>query len=285
MRFSVLGSGSRGNATMVSAGSTTILIDAGFSGREIAARLEATGQQPGRISAIVLTHEHGDHTRGAGVFARSHGTPLYMTAGTRDACGRLLKGSETVHLYRPGFPVTVDELEIEPFITVHDAREPVAVAVSHPATGLRVGIATDMGRPGAQAKHALAGCDALVMESNHDREMLWAAAYPAAVKSRIASSHGHLSNQAAARLALELLSPRLCVVVLAHLSEETNTPALARSVMEKALRRNGYKGRILVAASDRPTPLLDLAELRARNRPAQLSLFGTGPEPPPAARE
>ena len=273
MQFSVLGSGSRGNATMLAAGETCILIDAGFSGRELAARLEVVGRTPGQVSAIILTHEHGDHTRGAGVFARAHGTPLYMTAGTREACGRLLRGSESVHVYRPGYPVTVDELEVEPFITVHDAREPVAVAVNHPATALRVGIATDMGRPGAQTKHALAGCDALVIESNHDREMLWAAAYPTAVKSRIASSHGHLSNQAAAGLALELLGPRLSVVVLAHLSEETNTPALARSVMERTLRKKGYKGQVLVAAGDRPTPLVDLAELRERNPPAQLSLF------------
>lgn len=273
MRFSVLGSGSRGNATMVATGSTSILIDAGFSGRELAARLEAVGRTPDQIAAIVLTHEHGDHTRGAGVFARAHGTPLYMTGGTREACRRLLKGTETVHVYRPGYPVTLEDLEIEPFITVHDAAEPVAVAVSDVATGLRLGIATDMGRPGVQAKHALGGCDALVIESNHDAEMLWAAPYPTAVKSRIASSQGHLSNQAAADLALELLGPRLSAIVLAHLSEETNTPALARSVMERALRRKGYEGQVLVAASDRPTPLVDLAELRERNRPAQLSLF------------
>lgn len=273
MRFSVLGSGSRGNATMVAAGSTSILIDAGFSGRELAARLEVVGWSAEQISAIVLTHEHGDHTRGAGVFARSHGTPLYMTAGTRNACSRLLKGTETVHLYRPGYPVTVADLDVEPFITVHDAAEPVAVAIRDPESGLRLGIATDLGRPGVQAKHALRGCDALVIESNHDAELLWAAAYPTAVKSRIASSHGHLSNRAAADLALELLSSRLAVVVLAHLSEETNTPALARSVMERALRRKGYEGQVLVAASDRPTPLVDLAELRERNRPAQLSLF------------
>ena len=273
MRFCVLGSGSRGNATLVASGRTSILIDAGFSGRELAARLEAVGHRPDELSAIVLTHEHGDHTRGAGVLARRQGTPLYMTAGTREACGRLLTGSETVHLYRPGHPVTVDELEIEPFITVHDAVEPVAVAVSDPGRGLRLGIATDLGRPGVQARHALRGCDALVIESNHDEEMLWAAAYPASVKSRIASSHGHLSNQAAANLALDLLHPQLSVVVLAHLSEEANTPALARSVMERALRRRGYGGPVLVAASDRPTPLVDLEELRARNRPEQLPLL------------
>ena len=273
MRFSVLGSSSRGNATLVAAGSTHIMVDAGFSGRELARRLAGLGVEPAELSAIVVTHEHGDHTRGAGVFARAHGTPLYMTAGTRQACDSLLRGSETVHIYRPGHPVNVGELEIEPFITVHDARDPVAVAISEPAAGLRLGIATDLGRPGVQAKHALRGCDALVIESNHDEEMLWRAAYPAAVKSRIASSHGHLSNQAAAALAVELLSPRLSVVVLAHLSEETNAPGLAKSVMDGALAASGYRGRVVVAEGDRATPLFDLAELRGRNRPAQLSLF------------
>lgn len=273
MRFSVLGSSSQGNATLVATAATRIMVDAGFSGRELTKRLDTVGVEPDELSAILVTHEHSDHTRGAGVFARAHGTPLYMTAGTRQACHGLLRGSETVHIYRPGHPVMVDDLEIEPFITVHDARDPVAIAVSEPARHLRLGIATDLGRPGIQTKHALRGCDALVIESNHDEEMLWAAAYPSSVKSRIASSHGHLSNQDAAALAVELLSPRLSVVVLAHLSEETNTPALARSVMEKALRKRGYGGRVLVAEGGRPTPLFDLAELCERNRSAQLSLF------------
>lgn len=276
MRFSVLGSGSRGNATLVAAGSTRIMVDAGFSGRELARRLTGVGVEPAELSAIVLTHEHGDHARGAGVFSRAHGTPLYMTAGTRQACASLLRGSETVHIYRPGHPVTVGDLDIEPFITVHDASDPVAVAISEPAADLRLGIATDLGRPGVQAKHALRGCDALVIESNHDEEMLWQAAYPASVKSRIASSHGHLSNQAAAALAAELLSPRLTVVVLAHLSEETNAPGLARSAMDGALKRRGYRGKVLVAEGDRATPLFDLAELRERKAPAQLSLFEDG---------
>lgn len=269
----MLGSSSRGNATLVAAGSTRILVDAGFSGRELAKRLTHLGVEPGELAAIILTHEHGDHTRGAGVFARAHGTPLHMTEGTRQACAGILKGGETVHTYRPGRPVTIGDLEIEPFITVHDARDPVAVAVCDPATGLRLGIATDLGRPGVQTRHALRGCDALVIESNHDEEMLWAASYPPAVKSRIASSHGHLSNQAAAALAAELLSPGLSVVVLAHLSEETNTPGLARSVMERALRKRGYGGQVVVADGDRPTPLFDLAELREQYRPPQLSLF------------
>ena len=171
MRFSVLGSGSRGNATLVSAGSTHVLIDAGFSGRELVKRLATAGVKPNQIAAIVITHEHGDHTRGAGVFARAHGSPLYMTAGTRAASRRLLRGTETVEIYRPGYRLSIGNIEIEPFITVHDAADPVAVAVLDPATGLRLGIATDLGRPTAQVRHALRGCDALVIESNHDETL------------------------------------------------------------------------------------------------------------------
>lgn len=273
MRFSVLGSGSRGNATLVCAGSSHVLIDAGFSGRELAKRLATVGVTPDQISAIVITHEHGDHARGAGVFARAHGTPLYMTSGTRDACRRLLRGKETVEIYRPGYRLPLGDLEIEPFITVHDAADPVAVAVVDPSAELRLGIATDLGTPTAQVRLALRGCDALVIESNHDETRLWNATYPASVKARIASSHGHLSNRAAADFVLDLLSSRLAVVILAHLSEESNTPELARSVMARALEEKGFAGEVLVAGPDSPTRMLDLAELRERVGPAQLSLF------------
>ena len=273
MRFSVLGSGSRGNSTLVCGDATHILVDAGLSGRELVKRLNLLGVTPEGISAILVTHEHGDHARGAGVFARAHGTPLYMTAGTRDACHRLLRGTETVRIYRPGHPLDLGDLRVEPFITVHDAADPVAVAVSDPSTGLRLGIATDLGRPTVQVRHALRGCDALVVESNHDEAMLWDAAYPASVKSRIASSHGHLSNRAAADFAGELTSARLAVVVLAHLSEESNTPELARSAMSRTLSRRGFRGELLIARREEPTPLIDLVELRSRIGPAQLSLF------------
>lgn len=273
MRFSVLGSGSRGNATLVVAGATRLLIDAGFSGRELGKRLATVGVEPEEVTAILLTHEHGDHTRGAGVFARAHGTPLFLTDGTLAACRGLLRGSEEVRIYRPGYPVQVDELQVDPFITVHDAADPVAVAVRDPASGLRLGIATDLGRPTVQVKHSLKECDALVVESNHDQSLLLSATYPAAVKARIASSHGHLSNQAAAGLVTELLSPRLVLVVLAHLSEESNNPHLALRAMERALARRGFTGSVRVARPDRPTPLLDLVRLRELAGPRQLSLF------------
>ncbi|MGI9629305.1 MAG: MBL fold metallo-hydrolase [Longimicrobiales bacterium] len=273
MRFAVLGSGSTGNATLISGGSTHILVDAGFSGRELAKRLGSVGVDPNDVSSIVVTHEHGDHTQGAGIFARRHGTTLVMTRRTREACQKLLNGSERVELYRPGYPFHVGDLRIEPFITVHDAVDPVAVAVCDQSTGLRLGIATDLGRPTAQVRHALRGCDGLIVESNYDEVMLWSGEYPQSVKARISSSHGHLSNQAAASFVSDLMCPQLSAVVLAHLSAESNTPHLARSVVGSALRTKGFRGLLDVASPTEPTELVDLSTLRDRAGPPQLSLF------------
>ncbi len=273
MRFSVLGSGSRGNATLVAAGDTHILADAGFSGREIVRRLARVGVAAADIAAIVLTHEHGDHARGAGIFARAHGVPIFATRGTRHAMDRMLSGTEELHVLRPGEAATIGDLRIDPFATVHDATDPAAISVSDRAKGFRLGIATDLGRPTIQARHALRRCDALVLEANHDEVMLWSAGYPAVVKGRIASSHGHLSNQDAARLAVELLHPELLVVVLAHLSQESNTPALARTVVGGALRDNGFQGKLEVASPDEPTPMMHLPALRDAMAPRQGSLF------------
>ncbi len=273
MRFAVLGSGSSGNSVLVWGGETHILIDAGFSGKELARRLGVLGLTPECLSAIVVTHEHGDHVHGAGVMARRHGTPLYITRRTQAACGRFLNGTEEVVPYKPGHPFTIGDLFLEPFVTVHDAVDPVAFAVVDQRTGLRLGIATDLGRATVQVRHVLKGCDGLILESNHDEVMLWSADYPQTVKARIASSHGHLSNQAAAQFALELYHPHLSAVVLAHLSSESNTPGLARSVMGKALRSKGYRGVLDVAPPEQPTPLLDLVELRSKTGPDQLSLL------------
>jgi phosphoribosyl 1,2-cyclic phosphodiesterase len=273
MRVAVLGSGSAGNAVLVCAEDTRILVDAGFSARALAERLESLGVDPDSLSAIVVTHDHRDHTRGMGVFARRHGTPLYMTGPTRAMCTDLLTGDDRVVEYSAGRPFAVNELRVEPFLTVHDAADPVGVAIVDESAGHRLGIATDLGRPTAQIVHALSRCDLLVLEANHDELMLHTGPYPVAVKRRIASSHGHLSNQAAARLALDLLHPRLAGVVLAHLSGECNRPVLAERVVGDALRKAGWQGHIEVARQDTPTALLDVEELRYRAGPSQLSLL------------
>jgi phosphoribosyl 1,2-cyclic phosphodiesterase len=269
----VLGSGSSGNSLVVRAGNTHVLVDAGFSGRDLERRLGLLGVEPGRIHAIVISHDHGDHTRGMGVFARKHATPLYMTEATRIACARFLHGEEEVRTYRPGVPFVTGDVRVEPFITVHDAADPVGLAVVDECTGLRMGIATDLGRPTAQIRHALSLCDLLVLEANHDELLLATGPYPWSVKRRIASSHGHLSNQAAARFAVELLHPRLAGVVLAHLSNECNRPDLALEVVGAALKKAGWKGHLEVAPQREPTAWLDVEELRYRAGPSQLSLL------------
>lgn len=273
MRFAVLGSGSSGNALVVRAGNTLVLVDAGFSGRDMERRLGLLGVAPSEIQGIVVTHDHGDHTRGMGVFARRHGTPLHLTDRTREACAKLLTGAEVIHLYRPGRPFSVGDVRVEPFITVHDAADPVGVALADECTGLRLGVATDLGRPTAQIRHALSGCDFLILEANHDEVLLANAPYPWSVKRRIASSHGHLSNEAAARFAVELLHPRLAGVLLAHLSNESNRPDVALKVVGKALRHAGWKGYLAVAPQGHPTGWLDVEALRATEGPAQLSML------------
>lgn len=273
MKVSVLGSGSGGNSTYVEAGNTKLLVDAGFSAKSVAERLKVLGVEPEEIAAIVVTHEHSDHTSGIGVFARRHGTPLYMTERTREACAKLLRGKETVEAYRVGRPFHVGDVRVEPFLTVHDAADPVGVALVDQCTELRLGIATDLGRPTTQIRHALAKCDFLILEANHDEVLLHTSHYPVSVKRRIASSHGHLSNQAAARLATELMHPRLAGIVLAHLSKECNRPALAEEVVRTALERIGWEGHLEVALQHRPTDLLDIEELRYRSGPSQLSLL------------
>jgi phosphoribosyl 1,2-cyclic phosphodiesterase len=208
-----------------------------------------------------------------GVFARRFGTPLFLTEPTRDACAKLFAGGENLRAYRPGFPFRIGCAQVVPFLTIHDARDPVAVAVVDLETGHRLGVATDLGRPTSQVRHALAECDFLVLEANHDEGLLHQGPYPPSVRGRIASSHGHLSNRAAATLAVELFHPRLAGIVLAHLSGECNRPELARGVVGEALAQVGFRGRLEVAGQDEPTPLFDVGELSRRLDPDQLSLI------------
>jgi phosphoribosyl 1,2-cyclic phosphodiesterase len=273
MRVSVLGSGSRGNSILAEAGGTRVLVDAGFSARSLEERLGSLGVLPEEIHAIVITHDHGDHTRGVGVFARRHGTPVFLTDPTREACAPLFRGKEDLRAYRAGFPFAVGVLRVEPFLTAHDARDPVAVALVDSDSGFKLGVATDLGRPTAQVRHALTHSDVLILEANHDPGLLHQGPYPASVRARIASSHGHLSNEAAAQLALELLHPKLAAVVLAHLSAECNRPELAEEVVGSVLRGAGFRGRLEVASQDTPTGPMDVGELRRRLDPPQLPLL------------
>jgi len=274
MKLAMLGSGSRGNATYLEASGTRVLVDAGFSGRQLAARLEILGVEPESLDALVVTHEHGDHTRGAGVFARRYGTPIYLTPATREATSALFRGTERVEEYSAGRPFEIGAFRFEPFLTVHDAVDPIAVTVTSTTCGTRVGVATDLGRPSAGVRHALSGCHFLILEANHDEGLLRIGPYPPSVQQRIASSHGHLSNHAAARFLSELVHPELAGVLLAHLSASCNDPERARAVVGAVLEDAKWKGWLGVASQEVPTELLDLLDLRAAaGRSGQLSLL------------
>jgi phosphoribosyl 1,2-cyclic phosphodiesterase len=273
VKITVLGSGSSGNSILVESAQVRLLIDAGFSGRDLERRLAAVEVDADSLTALLITHDHSDHTRGMGVLARRWGIPLLITEATRRACARLLKGTENVRTYSSAEPVVLGDLLVNPFLTIHDAVDPVAVTVTELSTGEKMGIATDLGRPTAAVRHALQECDLLILESNHDEILLRESPYPWSVKSRIAGSHGHLSNRAAAELAAELHHGGLCGVVLAHLSENSNDPGLAHDVVGASLARRGYTGDIVIGEQHAPLEPIDVTRLRQRLLPAQLSLL------------
>ena len=262
MKVCALGSGSKGNSTLVESSDTRILIDVGFSGRETARRLRKIGVSPESIDAILITHDHRDHTSGAGIFGRRYGTPVHITAKTLQECHSLFSSDQSIQVYQPSRNFVVKGFLIEPFVTVHDAIEPVVFAVSDLSTQLKIGIATDLGRPTAQIRLALKDSDFLILESNYDEQLLRNSRYPAKVQQRIASSHGHLSNRAAAQLACELLHPQLLGILLAHISQNCNSYELALSTMGEAIRPKGFKGFLGIIPQDDTSPFLDLEKLR-----------------------
>lgn len=262
MRVTILGSGSTGNSTLVEGGGVRVLIDAGFSGRSLEQRMASVGVDAAALDAIFITHDHGDHTRGMGVLARRFRVPLYLTERTRAACATLLDGSENVRAYSSAEPVRIGGLEVTPFLTVHDAVDPVAVTVTDVASDTKLGVATDLGRPTATVHAALARCHMLLLEANHDEIMLREGPYPWSVKQRIGSSHGHLSNRSAGELARALFHDGLTTVVLAHLSEHCNDGGLARESVAAALDGTGFRGPLLVATQERPLDPIDVLKAR-----------------------
>jgi phosphoribosyl 1,2-cyclic phosphodiesterase len=276
----VLGSGSAGNALAMHHAGATLLIDAGFSAREILRRAATVGLSLGDVAGLLLTHEHGDHTSGAPQLAKDLGVAVVATTGTwhrlRDRMGA------TRHLPLPVLGrLTVGPFTIESAPTSHDAAEPVAVAVSVTG-GPRVGIAYDLGRPTAAVRYLLTGLDALVLEANHDEVMLRTSSYPAAVRHRILGSGGHLSNRAAADLVSELAHPGLGLVVLAHLSERCNTEREARTAVAAALEAAELACELRVARQDVPMGPL-LIRSACRDRPESEWNRASAMEAPPGS--
>jgi len=227
----MLGSGSAGNATVISAGATHLLIDCGFPARETARRLERLGLSPDQLAGVLVTHEHGDHLGGVGPFARRYRLPVWLTTGTLSVWNNPAPDIRIVNPHGASF--TIGELEIQPYPVPHDAREPSQFVFS--SSGRRLGLLSDAGCITPHMRSVLDGCDALLLECNHDVEALENGPYPYALKRRVGGDRGHLSNAQAASLLATIDCSRLRHLALIHLSETNNAPALALAAVTRAL--------------------------------------------------
>lgn len=253
MRFVVLGSGSRGNATLVESGSVRVLIDNGFSLRELAVRLAAVGADIESIDAVLVTHEHSDHMRGVPALAERTRAAVWSTPGTWRGMGapdwtrlRLFSGH--------GDRVAIGDLSLRPYPVPHDAREAVQFVCE--GGGRRLGMLTDAGAVTPHIRASLADCDALVLECNHDREMLRAGPYPPALQRRVGGALGHLSNDQAAGLLAGLATERIASLVLAHISAKNNRPELAHAAIGRVCPDLAERTR--VADQDAPGPWVEV---------------------------
>lgn len=219
--------------------------------------MAACGVEPTGFDALLITHEHSDHCRGADRFHRRHGAPLFLTAGTLEGLSLSEEAAAASTVIRSGERREIGGFEVEAFLIPHDAREPVGLVVEDGA-GRRIGLAADLGSRSRLAWGRLTDLDLLILEANHDLEMLRNGPYPWVLKQRVASRHGHLSNRDAADGLPELLSERLGGVVLYHLSRTNNLPALAAATVAEALAREGSPAEITVTEQDRPSPWLEV---------------------------
>ncbi|NLC70667.1 MAG: MBL fold metallo-hydrolase [Desulfuromonadaceae bacterium] len=246
MRVCLLASGSKGNSLFIEAGESRILIDAGLSARELTRRLAMLSVRPEEIDALFVTHEHADHIRGLLPFANRYGTPVYTHPLTRKS----IADEEKLKSWRdfdPDSGVTVRDLRVTAYPITHDAVAPIGFILDTPEG--KVGVATDLGMVTRLVAERLKGCRVLVLESNHDEEMLRDGPYPWFLKQRIRSRHGHLSNEASSKLLQYLLWERLEAVFLAHLSHENNTPGLAGDAAHRVLScTNLCRPRLLIGS-------------------------------------
>jgi len=252
LHFSVLASGSKGNAVYIENGPHRILIDAGLSLRALTERMALIGRDMADLSAVFLTHEHTDHMRGAGLLAKKWKLPFYATRGTFEQLRRHLPNSAERRVIESEDAVRVGDVCVESYPTPHDGAESVAFVVRH--NGRRLGHATDLGCVDDMVRGKLKGCDALLVESNHDVEMLRTGPYSWPLKQRVGSDHGHLSNVACGELLSHVRHEALKTVVLMHLSETNNRPEIAHRHAAEAL--SGLPARLIVSEQDAPTPLI-----------------------------
>jgi phosphoribosyl 1,2-cyclic phosphodiesterase len=265
MRICILGSGSSGNATLVVAGETRVLIDCGLSARETVRRIQEVGEDPIRLDAIVVTHEHSDHARGFPALSKALGVPVFISTAALDACGL---GDKRRDLRRGEAIMASQEFEIgsfcfRPFVIPHDAADPMAFTLE--AKGVKMGIAVDLGYINALAAERFRSSDLLIIEANHEIEMLRACTfYPWALKQRILSRHGHTSNDEMARFLREDFDGKAGYIVLAHLSRNTNHPDIVRLAAIQALQERSplfsadAERRVKIARHDGPSDWIEL---------------------------
>ena len=232
----MLGSGSTGNSLFLKGGHTRILIDAGLSCLQIKKRLKAIRESLADIQAIIITHEHSDHMRGIGVICRQYDIPVYLTPTTRDQAKRYFLFNETLRSF-DGNAFHVGDLQIEAFPVPHDAADPVGFIISDGE--VRVVVATDIGAPDPQLVERFGGAHFVVLEANHDPDMLENGPYPRYLKRRIAGPEGHLANEDTANVIIGSYTPHLQGVMLAHLSRFNNTPDVALKTVSETLGSNG----------------------------------------------
>jgi phosphoribosyl 1,2-cyclic phosphodiesterase len=253
MRFASLASGSRGNALLVEHKQTLVMIDCGVTLKSAEQRIRALGHDPADVTALLVTHEHADHIRGVSAFARRYAVPVWMTPGT--AAGGRVTSLPRLRTFACSRALELGDLHVEPFTVPHDAREPSQFVFA--AGGRRLGLLSDTGHVTAHVRERLDGCDALAVEFNHDHESLQNGSYPEAVKRRIASPLGHLSNSQAAELVGKLRHQGLQWVVALHLSEANNCPDEVDRQLKSALG-DGHGATRQLAAQDDVGPWLEL---------------------------
>lgn len=253
MRLCSLGSGSRGNGTLVRHGDQCVLIDCGFTLRQLETRLAAAGLAPEDLGAVLVTHEHSDHASGIGPLVRRTGVPVHATAGT----WRGMRHEPGPHdgVLVADRPLRLGDLAILPVTVPHDAREPVQFRFE--AGGLALGVLTDLGHPTRHVIERFTGCDGLLLEFNHDPGLLEASSYPASLKRRVGGDFGHLANAQSAQLLAALAPERLQVLIAGHLSEQNNTHAHARAVLDPVL--DGAPAHCHIAVQDAFSGWFELA--------------------------
>lgn len=254
LNFSVISSGSRGNCTYIESPKAKVIIDSGISQKELAVRLKIIDRSPENLDAIFMTHEHSDHLKGIGPLARKFGIPVYSTFGAHEAGKKVIGNISDWRFFKPLDRITINDLEMEAYPTPHDAAEPVGFVAR--CNGFTLGQATDLGCLTPMIFEKMASADALLLEANHDVEMLEVGPYPWSLKQRVKSDSGHLSNKACAELVSKVSHDALRILVIMHISEKNNHPDIVKVTVKPCIKNS--KTRFVIAEQSRPTEMFSL---------------------------